>query len=134
MATEYNGPSVATMIKSHTLAAEIIDRAGAHDDNSSILDPSELLLLRRFCADPSPSTKDAILRERDMVDEPGDRPGTRANRKYGSLAGYAVATYGTENSALEEREVEMLRRWFESGGGGGAVDARIAGVDNTSTS
>jgi hypothetical protein len=33
--------------------------------------------------------------------------------------------HGTETPALEEREIKMLRKWFESG----AADARIDGSD-----
>ena len=32
--------------------------------------------------------------------------------------------HGTETPALEEREIKMLRKWFESG----AADARIMGA------
>jgi hypothetical protein len=105
---------------SHTLAAEIIAR---HNDACPIFDSRELELLRRFCADPS--AKEAVLRDRDMLDEPGDWPGKKAQSVHGSLAGFAIAKHGTETPALEEREIEMLRKWFESG----AADARIDGSD-----
>ena len=115
--TDYKGPSAATMIKFHSLAAETMSR---HNDSCPIFDASALALLRRFCIDPS--NKDAILRDRDMVDEPGDAPGTRANAKWGSLAGYAIARHGTENPVLEEREIEALRKWFESGAADAVVE------------
>ena len=57
-----------------------------------------------------------MLRDRDMLDEPGDWPGKKAQ---------SAARHGTETPALEEREIEMLRKWFESG----AADARINGSD-----
>ena len=117
---EYTGPMPGEMIRSHTLAAEIIAR---HNDPCPILDSSELTLLRRFCADPS--AKEAVLRDRDMLDEPSDWPGKRAQSKYGSLAGFTIARHGTQTPALEEREIEMLRKWFESG----AADATIDGTD-----
>jgi hypothetical protein len=66
-----------------------------------------------------------VLRDRDMLDEPGDWPGKNAQSAHGSLAGFAIARHGTETPALEEREIEMLRKWFESG----AADARINGSD-----
>ena len=99
------------------MAADIINRDKAHPsvtdwDHQRILGPPELLRLQRFCADPS--SKDAILRDEDMVDEPGARPGTKAHSK-GSLAGFLIAHHGTERPALEDREIEMLRKWFESG-------------------
>jgi hypothetical protein len=108
------------MIRSHTLAAEIITR---HNDDCPILDHNELTLLRRFCADPS--VKEAILRDRDMLDGPADLPGKTAQSKHGSLVGFAIARHSTETPALEDREIEMLRKWFESG----AADARIDGTD-----
>jgi hypothetical protein len=120
---EYTGPMPGEMIRSHTLAAEIIAR---HHDACPILGSSELTLLRRFCADPS--AKEAVLRDRDMLDEPGDWPGKKAQSKHGSLAGFAIARHGTETPALQDREIEMLKKWFESG----AVDARIDGTDGRS--
>ncbi|RDL40116.1 uncharacterized protein BP5553_00095 [Venustampulla echinocandica] len=108
---EFTGPSPKTMIETHTLAMEVIAR---HNDACPIFDASELALLARFCAQPE--TKDFILRESDMLDEPGDAPGTRASATRGSLAGYAIARHGTDNPVLEDREIEMLRRWFETGG------------------
>lgn len=117
---KYTGPMPSEMIRLHTLAAEII---GRHNDACPILDPSELTLLRRFCADPS--AKEAILRDRDMLDDAGDWPGQKAQSKHGSLAGFAVARHGTETPALEDREIEMLKEWF----GSGAADARIDRTD-----
>jgi hypothetical protein len=117
---EYTGSSPGEMIRSHTLAAETIAR---HHDACPIFDARELTLLRRFCADLA--AKEAILRDRDMLDELGDWPGKNAQSKHGSLAGFVVARHGSETPALEEGEIEMLREWFESG----AADARINGTD-----
>ena len=103
-----------------TLAAEIIAR---HNGACPILDSSELELLRRFCA--GPSAKEVVLRDRDMLDEPGDWPGKKAQSAHGSLTGFAIARHGTDTLALEECEIEMLRKWFESG----VADARINGSD-----
>ena len=105
---------------SHTLAAEIIAR---HNGACPILDFSKLELLRRFCADPS--AKEVVLRDRDMLDETGGWPRKKAQSAHSSLASFAVARHGTETPALEERKIEMLRKWYESG----AVDARINGSD-----
>jgi hypothetical protein len=99
------------MIRTHTLADEIINRHSHYGTgNGSILDDNELSLLKRFVTDPS--SKDALLREREMVDEPGERPGTRAVAKSGSLVGYVIARHGTEDPVLEEGEIERLRGWF----------------------
>lgn len=54
-----------------------------------------------------------------------DKPGKKAQTKHGSLAGFVIARHGPETPALEEREIEMLRAWFESGG----ADARINRTD-----
>jgi hypothetical protein len=118
---EWKGPSTRDMISTHTLAAQIIAN---HNEPCPVLDSSALDLLQRFCADPS--SKNAILRDRDMVDEPGDLPGHRAQSKYGSLVGYAIARHGTDSPVLEEREIDMLREWFESGG----AEARHEGHDS----
>ena len=51
-----------------------------------------------------------------VLDEPVDTPGKKAQSACGSLAVFTVARHGTESQALEEREIEMFRTWFESGG------------------
>ncbi len=112
--------SVASATRSHTMAADIIDRdktvpSVTDLDHQRILGAPESHRLQRFCADPS--SKDAILRDEDMVDEPGQLPGTKAHSK-GSLAGFLIAHHETERPALEDREIEMLRKWFESGEAG----------------
>ena len=117
---EWKGPSTDEMIRTHTLAAQIIAN---HTEPCPVLDSNALALLQRFCADPS--SGDAILRDCDMVDGPGDEPGHRANSKYGNLVGYAIARHGTDKPVLEEREIDMLREWFKSGG----AEARHEGHD-----
>jgi len=96
------------MLKSHTLGYNLMIRPHA------IFDSNAFAILRRFCLDPS--TKDSILSDYDLVDDPDAEPGTRANKAKGGLAGYCVATYGTEKSALEAQEVKLLKEWFEKGG------------------
>ncbi|KAK4971942.1 hypothetical protein LTR66_011351 [Elasticomyces elasticus] len=100
--------SVAGQIQAHTLANLIISR---YNTNEAVLDSSELALLRLFCTDQSVSNRDAILVERDMVDEPGIRPGEKAARSF------VIARYGTHDPALQEWEWKMLKEWFD-----GAVD------------
>ena len=71
-------------------------------------------MLKDFCTDPS--KKDAILTEHDMMDGPGQRPGHKAAREKGSLAGMVIARYGTGEHTMTEGEVEELRAWFGRGG------------------
>ena len=77
--------------------------------------PSELELLRRFSANPSITTRDAILAEHDWIDDPSQLPGTKAAEKNGSLAGCCIARHGTDIQAFDERDLEMLREWFGKG-------------------
>ena len=100
-------------IRTHQLAASIINCHGA-GDALEVLDAPSLDLLQRFCAAPSTATRDAILAERGWADGPGDRPGARA-AGCGDLAGFCIARYGTPEPAFDDRDIEMLRAWFESG-------------------
>jgi len=99
------------MIASHTLASEIITR---HDTDDSILDHSEMNLLRRWCLDPEYARD--ILEERGMQDATDTAPGALANEAHGSLAGYCIATYGTEHSALTADEFRRLQLYFKGQG------------------
>lgn len=123
----YTGPPVKDMIASHSLAENIIKY---HDEPCPILDPSELVLLRRFVNEPS--SRDQILRDCDMVDE--EQLGSGAS-KYGSLAGYIVARHRPEATsgpglAMTEEEIKTLRTWFDSG----AADTRMQGAIETGRS
>ena len=106
--------SVATLISTHILASSIISR---HNTSNAILDENELATLRSFCADPG--HKDAILARLDMVDELGQRSGTRAATVKRSLVGLIVARYCTGEPALTDGEIEELRAWFGRGGDSG---------------
>jgi len=108
---EWTGPSAREMIDTHTLAERIIAH---HDDPCPVFDDRCILQLRRFVEGPEHSQE--ILREYGMEDQPGDKLGSGANRQ-GSLTGYIMATWGTDQSALTPDEVDMLREWFASGGG-----------------
>ena len=100
-------PTVNDMINNHTLARNIIHRYHTDDE---ILDHDQLDLLKRFCEDTS--QKDALLADADMTDEPDTRPGFKAADTRGNLAGFCIATYGTDRPALLEEEVQMLKSWF----------------------
>lgn len=95
----------------HTLASEIINR---HDTDDSILDDGEMNLLRQWCLDPGNARN--ILEEHGMLDATGAQPGARANETKGSLAGYCIATHGTERSALTEDEFMLLQSYFKEQG------------------
>lgn len=79
---------IADQIRAHILANSIISR---YNTNDPILDSSELVLLQRFSTDRSASNRDAIPSERNVVDDPGTRPGEKAAVKEGSLVGLLVA-------------------------------------------
>ena len=101
MPAEYTGPTVATMVRTHTLAAEIIAR---HNDPCSVLDNSELRLLRRFVADPS--TKDEILHDRGIM----VLPDILANGG-GVTVSYFEWVQDLQNNFWEEDDVnERLKR------------------------
>lgn len=104
-------PTVRDMIATHTLASEIINR---HDTEDSILDDSEMSLLRQWCL--SPGNAKIILEERGMLDATGTQPGAVANETKGSLAGYCIATYGSDRSALTEDEFGILQSYFRQQG------------------
>jgi hypothetical protein len=105
-----NNAGAGPMLRSHTLAYNLILRPHEIFDDES----QGFEILRKFCLDPT--KKDDVLKEYEMLGEPGEEPGTRAQAAKGSLAGYCVATYGTEKSAFDVQEMELLRMWFENGG------------------
>jgi len=102
-------PSVREMINTHTLAQSIINRPW------DFFEPEPMAMLRRFCLNWE--SRDAIMEEKGMKDEPGMVPGTMAQTK-GSLIGFCVASYGTDKEAMTEKEWMMLREWFKNGGPG----------------
>ena len=103
--TDYTGPSAHDMIASHSLTTEIISR---HNDACPILGPSELILLYGYLQ--APSDRLEILQAIDMLDNDGERPGTRAHAHRGSLIGYTIATEYFNAEGITE-----LRRWFDEG-------------------
>ena len=94
------------MLRTHTLVSQTV--AYPVDDHP-IFDSTELSILRRFCANPA--IKEQLLKDVDMLDQPGEKLGTGAGRK-GSLAGTLVSRAGTEEDFLEKNEWESLKDWF----------------------
>jgi hypothetical protein len=98
--TPYTGPSVPEMIANHSLAENII-KYDSHSTGNSIMDDSELAILRRFVEHPG--DRDDILKDEGIEDKDGG--GLR------SLAGYIVMKHG-KGDLLNEIEIERLRDWF----------------------
>lgn len=73
-----------------------------------------LTLLKRFVLGRSEERRNEILSERDWLDEDG-KPSRSALDRDGSLVGYLIARYGTENPALDERDWELLDEWMTKG-------------------
>ncbi|KAK1761519.1 hypothetical protein QBC47DRAFT_409529 [Echria macrotheca] len=109
--SEYTGPSVPEMLKTHTLAKEIIAR---HNDPCPILDDQEILKLRGFVQDPV-----SAQTEQHGVDI----------SKSGSLVAHIIRDWGTKETLLTEQEVRDLKEWFVNGGG--KTDAETAELGET---
>lgn len=109
-ATEpYSGPSVREMLESHTFAKEVITRANG-PESQRIFDDERLTLLRRWCVEPEAAGK--LLAEEDLVDAPGDKPGTKAIEK-GSLIGMLMANSIAGTDLITKEEFKMLQDWFK---------------------
>jgi hypothetical protein len=86
-----------------------------HGTEDCVFDNECLVFLKRFTDDISLQNRDAILMEHGWVDPPGERPGRTAVNKGGSLTGYMIATYGTDEPTLDERDWELLKDWIDRG-------------------
>lgn len=119
----YTGPSVAEMIRNHTLAHNIMTRHDTMPPEERILGADDMAILRRFvCADDLSAERTHIIHEHDLQDEEGVRPGERAANVKGTLAGFCVVRHGmagegTAGPALTDGEIGDLKGWFERGGG-----------------
>ena len=107
--SEYTGPSVPEMIKTHTLAKEIMAR---HGDPCPILDDQEILKLRGFVRDPA-----AAVAQTEQTEQHGAN--NISNESGGSLVAHIVRGWGSTEgeTLLTEQEVRDLREWFANGGG-----------------
>ena len=111
----YSGPSPGWLIENHKLAHQII---ACHSiPPLKVLDSPSLVLLKRYVEYPAGSEE--LLKQLDMWDKEGDKAGTRANQKYGNLAGYVIASGG-----FDEGEIGLLKEWF----GSGVLDKELEGV------
>lgn len=98
-------------IRDHKLACSVINLHGTADE---VFDERSLLQLQRFTSDVSIENRDAILRDAEYEDESGVKIGTKALGA-GDLACWIIARFGNDDSALDERDWELLRGWFERG-------------------
>ena len=114
-------PPTNVILAKHELAHRTITQ---HNTELGIFDQSELAMLKRFVLNPTAETQRRILEEDLGVQvqpegTPEDEIGVIRPETY-SLAGYVIARYGrvTEHkNTLLPTEIEMLREWFEGGGG-----------------
>ncbi|OCL06092.1 hypothetical protein AOQ84DRAFT_84392 [Glonium stellatum] len=114
----YDGPSPGWLIANHKLAHQII---ACHPiESMKVLDSPNLVLLRQYIENPADAK--GLLKEHDMVDIEGDKPGTRASQKYGSLVGYVIAS-----NAFDEGEIKLLKDWFDSG----VLDKELKSVESS---
>ncbi|KAI9147130.1 hypothetical protein HJFPF1_13162 [Paramyrothecium foliicola] len=110
-AGEWKGPSTEEMIRTRTLGKMIIEH---QDGPTPVFDDDELLVLKRFVENPAQAK--SIPHDYEAQDNRDDKPGAEPQSKRG-LAGYVVATYGTEQSALTDDDVVALHDWFAQGNG-----------------
>ena len=118
--------SVGTWIRDHKLADAIMHRtddgitpptggnAPSYPPNG-VMDDSELDLLERFVTNPTLENRMAVLKDHDMVPEPGEDDSDKKARRQGSLAGFIIECFGTDRPALTGGEIEELREWFGRG-------------------
>lgn len=117
----YTGPSVPDMIRTKTLAENIIAYHN-HPTSDIILDDSNLDMLQRFVSDPS-------KRSQILLDE-GIDADESLKGKQASLAAYVVWAHGREDmdgGILKDSDVEMLRLWFEKGRGEAPRRCQLSG-------
>ncbi|ERS96711.1 uncharacterized protein SPSK_01307 [Sporothrix schenckii 1099-18] len=114
MATDavYTGPSVGTMINTHTLASEIIARHGTGAE--AVLDDDNISQLRRYLDAPD-SEKRAVLAKAGTDDL--DTALAKVREGGYTLVDYAALTRGSAKAAFTDDEEAALRSWLQGGGG-----------------
>ena len=109
-------------IRTHQLATSIINRREENGTNF-VFDDANLETLRRFCLDPTASTRKQIMQEEGWVEADEDDKGAGAAAK-GSLVGYAIVKHGTDEPVFDERDLELLKQWYVDGMPAGANAVR----------
>lgn len=93
----WTGPSAGEMVRSKTLAHEVIARA---NDPCPVFDEEHLAVLRQYVFDTSPANVAALSAQHGWVLE---------EKEYGgSLIAYAIAM-----DAFREEDIVALRKFFE---------------------
>jgi hypothetical protein len=105
--------NTSDQIRSHQLATSIINRHNS-DGTNYVFDAPSLATLKRFCMDPTPSTREAIMREEDWDEAAGQDKGAGTASK-GSLVGYVIVKHGTDEQVFDGRDLELLKKWYEDG-------------------
>jgi hypothetical protein len=99
----WTGPSAGEMIRTHTLAHEIITR---HDDPCPVFDGSELAYLQAYLANTATDNATRLLAEHKT---------TSPNADQNSLVAYIVGREVQGETLLDDNEKTALRQWFAEG-------------------
>jgi len=106
------GWNTGEQIRDHQLATSIINshRNGLND----VFDPESLEILQRFCVSDPLTARDQIAKENGWAVGPDHDQGI-AEAVRGNLVGYVILRHGTNDPVFDERDLEMLKKWFEEG-------------------
>ena len=99
-------------IRDHKFACSAINLHGTTD---CVFDDERLDELERFTRSRSVAIRDQIVAEKDWADGPGVSRFGQTVASKGSLTGYLIVRYGTEDPALDERDWELVDEWFQKG-------------------
>lgn len=107
----YTGPSVQTMLKTHTLASEIIKRHGQGPE--AILDSKNVDQLRDFVEGPEKERQRVL---NSMGTEDVSEALAQIKKGGHTLVDYIAVTWGSPSPALTEDEEAALAECFNKGG------------------
>jgi hypothetical protein len=107
----WTGPSTGEMLRTHTLAHEVIAR---HDDPCPVFDGAELDFLQDYIADPSTANGQRLLAEHAVAGPDAD-PSEAAAGNHGSLVGFIIAREVQGEVLLNDTEKAALREWYANG-------------------
>ena len=107
-----NSGDTGEQIRNHKLACSVIN---FHNTADAVFDNDSLERLQAFTVDRSIANRDHYLAARNQTD-PADaaRPGEKA-ADAGDLVGLLIARYETTDPAFDEKDWELLERWFGKG-------------------